>query len=64
MIARLKTAAARLNTEARDMGEALLCHRAIHGALACLYGAASAGASKEAVGVGIAGCYAALFLRD
>ena len=64
MIARLKDAANRLKSAAAETCDALLCHRAIHGALACLYGAGSAGASKEAVGYAIAGCYAVMVMRE
>ena len=63
MIARLKTAAAWLYDTATDLRDALLCHRSIHGALACLYAAGSTGASKEVVGYAIAGCYAVVTLR-
>jgi len=41
----------------------VFCHRAIHGALAGLYAAASAGVSKEIVGYAIASCYAVMFVR-
>jgi hypothetical protein len=63
MFARLKTTTRWLKEKAATACATIFCHRAAHGALAMLYGAASAGAPKEVVGYAIASCYAVMFVR-